>query len=259
VYGSRSNTPDLVLRDGKTYRLISDQLGSPRYAVNVANKDDVPYQVSYGPWGAPTVVGGLAASTISWIPFGFAGGLYDADTGLVHFGAREYDASVGRWVSKDPSRFHGGTNLYMYSWNDPVNFRDRTGRRPTGAGGAPGTGEGGSEGTGGIPWTPAPHATPWPLGDRDWCGSVGTEWVPESDPLGSSNFQSACRTHDDCYGQCGSDKFDCDWNLGHDMQDQCVAQGDPCNVAGLVYFGAVYVFADAAFNNAQADCTCGGP
>ena len=32
-------------------------------------------------------------------PFGFAGGLYDKDTGLVRFGARDYDASVGRWTS----------------------------------------------------------------------------------------------------------------------------------------------------------------
>jgi RHS repeat-associated protein len=35
-------------------------------------------------------------------PFGFAGGLYDADTGLVRFGARDYDAYTGRWTAKDP-------------------------------------------------------------------------------------------------------------------------------------------------------------
>ena len=43
-------------------------------------------------------------------PFGFAGGLYDADTGLVRFGARDFDAVTGRWVLKDPSRFAGGLN-----------------------------------------------------------------------------------------------------------------------------------------------------
>jgi RHS repeat-associated protein len=128
VFASRSNTPDLVITGGKTYRLISDHLGSPRYAVNVANKDDVAYQVSYSPLGAATVEGGLASSTISWIPFGFAGGLYDPDTGLVHFGAREYDPEVGRWISKDPIRFDGGqTNLYVYVNNDPVNRRDPSG------------------------------------------------------------------------------------------------------------------------------------
>jgi len=128
IYGSRQNTPDLVIRDGKTYRLISDQLGSPRYAVNVADKDDVPYQVSYSPLGVPAVAGGLAPITIDWIPFGFAGGMYDYQTGLVHFGARDYDPETGRWLTKDPIRFDGGqANLYVYVGNDPINSADATG------------------------------------------------------------------------------------------------------------------------------------
>jgi RHS repeat-associated protein len=61
-------------------------------------------------------------------PFGFGGGLYDADTGLVLFGARDYDPSVGRWVSKDPIRFDGGqVNLYVYVNDDPVNSTDPEG------------------------------------------------------------------------------------------------------------------------------------
>jgi len=34
-------------------------------------------------------------------PFGFAGGLHDRDTGLVRFGARDYDPETGRWTAKD--------------------------------------------------------------------------------------------------------------------------------------------------------------
>ena len=64
------------------------------------------------------------------IPFGFAGGLYDKDTGLVRFGARDYDASVGRWTAKDPARFHGGMNLYGYVVNDPVDRFDLKGKSP---------------------------------------------------------------------------------------------------------------------------------
>ncbi|MBN1960884.1 MAG: hypothetical protein JW841_08050, partial [Deltaproteobacteria bacterium] len=61
-------------------------------------------------------------------PFGFAGGLYDRDTGFVRFGARDYDPKVGRWTSKDPILFEGGdTNLYTYVRNDPVNFLDISG------------------------------------------------------------------------------------------------------------------------------------
>ncbi len=61
-------------------------------------------------------------------PFGFAGCLYDVDTKLCHFGAREYDASTGRWLSKDPIGFGGGdTNLYGYVLNDPINLIDSSG------------------------------------------------------------------------------------------------------------------------------------
>ena len=60
-------------------------------------------------------------------PFGFAGGLYDRDTGLVRFGARDYDAGVGRWVAKDPIRFNGSMNLFSYVGSEPANVTDPTG------------------------------------------------------------------------------------------------------------------------------------
>lgn len=54
--------------------------------------------------------GSIAANTNTTmkLPFGFAGGLMDWDTGLVHFSARQYDPSWGRWLSKDPIIFGGG-------------------------------------------------------------------------------------------------------------------------------------------------------
>ena len=67
----------------------------------------------------------------SWCdqPFGFAGGIWDRDTGLVHFGAREYDPETGRWLQKDPIRFAGGdSNLYAYVGGDLVNCIDPDGR-----------------------------------------------------------------------------------------------------------------------------------
>jgi RHS repeat-associated protein len=55
------------------------------------------------------------------------GGLYDPDTGLVRFGARDYDPNIGRWVSKDPILFKGHqANLYVYAGNDPINRADVT-------------------------------------------------------------------------------------------------------------------------------------
>jgi RHS repeat-associated protein len=33
------------------------------------------------------------------VPFGFAGGLQDRDTGLIRFGFRDYDPFTGRWIA----------------------------------------------------------------------------------------------------------------------------------------------------------------
>ena len=60
-------------------------------------------------------------------PFGFRGGLYDPDTGLVEFGCRWYDAETGRWISKDPILLDGGWNVYAFCDNDPINRIDPTG------------------------------------------------------------------------------------------------------------------------------------
>jgi RHS repeat-associated protein len=61
-------------------------------------------------------------------PFGFAGGLYDPQTGLLRFGARDYDPETGRWTAKDPIGFAGGgSNLYGYVLSDPVNLLDPSG------------------------------------------------------------------------------------------------------------------------------------
>ncbi|MBD3322710.1 MAG: hypothetical protein GF350_16530 [Chitinivibrionales bacterium] len=52
------------------------------------------------------------------------GGLYDCETGLVRFGARDYAAEVGKWTSKDPIGFAADFNQFRYTKNDPVNFID---------------------------------------------------------------------------------------------------------------------------------------
>jgi len=62
------------------------------------------------------------------IPLGFAGGLFDSDTGLTRFGFRDYDADTGRFTAKDPLGHLGGDpDLYGYCLDDPVNRTDPTG------------------------------------------------------------------------------------------------------------------------------------
>lgn len=122
VFGSKPNVPDYFTTGAGTFRVLSDHLGSPRLVVNVSS-GAVVEEIDYDEFG--NVTNDSAPGTI---PFGFAGGLYDRDTGLVRFGARDYDASVGRWTSKDPIRFKGsGLNLYSYALNNPINMLDSEG------------------------------------------------------------------------------------------------------------------------------------
>ncbi|WP_437967423.1 DNRLRE domain-containing protein [Sorangium sp. So ce260] len=122
VYGRKRNVPDLILKGAATYRVLTDHLGSPRLVVNTAN-GAVAQRIDYDEFGRV-----LQDTNPGFQPFGFAGGLYDRDTKLVRFVARDYDAEVGRWASMDPILFRGGSsNLYEYAANDPVNRRDPSG------------------------------------------------------------------------------------------------------------------------------------
>jgi RHS repeat-associated protein len=104
-----------------TYRIYGDHLGSLRAVVKSA--DGTPVQLmQHDAWG--NVLMDTVAAGFDRVPFGFAGGQYDENTKLVRFGAREYDATTGRWLSKDEARFGGGWNFYEYAGSDPVNYGD---------------------------------------------------------------------------------------------------------------------------------------
>ena len=125
VYASKGNVPDFMIKNGTTYRIISDHLGSPRLVIDVAT-GNVAQKLEYDVFGNVTT-----DTAYGFQPFGFAGGLYDRDTSLTRFGARDYDPVAGRWTSKDPIRFSGrDTNLYGYVLNDPVNLYDLNGLAP---------------------------------------------------------------------------------------------------------------------------------
>ncbi len=122
VYGSKVNVPDYLIKDAITYRIVSDHLGSPRLVINTTD-GTVAQRMDYDEFGNVTL-----DTNPGFQPFGFAGGLYDIDTSLVRFGARDYDPEIGRWTAKDSIGFAGGdTNLYGYVLGDPVNLIDSLG------------------------------------------------------------------------------------------------------------------------------------
>ena len=122
VYGTKPNVPAYMIKDGTTYRFITDPRGSVRLVVNT-DTGAIVQRIDYSPFGKV-----ITDTNPGFQPFGFAGGLYDLDTGLVRFGARDYDPETGRWTATDPIGFNGGdTNLYGYVIGDPVNLSDSAG------------------------------------------------------------------------------------------------------------------------------------
>ena len=86
-----------------------DQVGSPR--VVYTENGQIVKEITYDSFG--TIL--HDTNETLKIPFGFAGGLYDADTELVRFGYRDYDPVTGKWTAKDSIGFDGGdSNLYGY-------------------------------------------------------------------------------------------------------------------------------------------------
>ncbi|MBM4344442.1 MAG: hypothetical protein FJ100_13820 [Deltaproteobacteria bacterium] len=173
AYGSLGHSPDAAVRfDTATgavagvYWFVHDQVGSVVAVVDTAT-GAVVERSSYGPWGNRTVE---VPNAVFSHPFGFAGGLHDADTGLVRFGAREYDPRIGRWLARDPIGLRGGgIRLRMRSTRRRAGSTPKAGRPllPVGASclhrqlpRAP-------------PWTPLGNWAKWHLGLGDGVISIG--------------------------------------------------------------------------------------
>jgi len=121
---------------------------------------EVPYQVYHhedhlSGAGVDTNSSGEAVNVFDYYPFGsvrleeqnglfendfkFTGKELDSETGLYYYGARYYDAELGRFVSEDPLQFRPGElmktfgtnpqalNFYAYVLNNPMNITDPSG------------------------------------------------------------------------------------------------------------------------------------
>jgi RHS repeat-associated protein len=86
--------PVAMTKGGTTYYLTYDQVGSLRVVAD--SSGNVVKRIDYDSFG--NIINDSDPSFT--VPFGFAGGLHDHDTGLVRFGLRDYDPDVGRWLAK---------------------------------------------------------------------------------------------------------------------------------------------------------------
>ncbi|BCS98768.1 hypothetical protein DSLASN_44000 [Desulfoluna limicola] len=114
--------PISMTKGSDTYTLLYDQVGTLRAVSD--SSGNIVKQGTYDTFGYV-----LSDTNDAFtVPFGFAGGLHDRDTGLVRFGYRDYDPESCRWTAKDPILFEGGdTDLYGYVLDDPVNLVDPEG------------------------------------------------------------------------------------------------------------------------------------
>jgi len=108
-------------RGGTSKYYHADALGTTRAITNSSQtKTD---SLDTDAFGMSVAVTGTTPT-----PFGFAGQhgyQNDSVTGLMRLGHRFYDASVGRFLSRDP--IQDGYNWYTYCNNDPVNGVDPSG------------------------------------------------------------------------------------------------------------------------------------
>jgi len=104
--------------------LMPDQQGTSLIAISAGDQSAIERWQT--PFGSPR------GSVPSWPnEKGFVGGTVDP-TGTTHLGAREYDPTIGRFISADPVIDHGDpqqVNGYAYANNSPVTMSDPSGLR----------------------------------------------------------------------------------------------------------------------------------
>ena len=111
------------VRGGNTRVYHADSLGTTRAMSGSSGSASASLETDA--FGQTVSVGG------TFTPFGFAGGhgyQSDPDSGLMKLGHRYYDASIGRFLSRDP--IQDGDNWYVYCGNDPLNSVDPSGLNP---------------------------------------------------------------------------------------------------------------------------------
>jgi RHS repeat-associated protein len=106
--------------------LLGDALGSVRGASDAdgALIGSADYEV----------FGAVRGTSSTGSVFDFTGEQTDAESGLIHLRARQYDPRTGRFLSRDVVQPNApgtqGYNLYAYTANNPTTFTDPSGQVP---------------------------------------------------------------------------------------------------------------------------------
>ncbi|HEL3173133.1 TPA: RHS domain-containing protein, partial [Stenotrophomonas maltophilia] len=102
----------------------TDHLGTPQELTD--ERGDIAWAAEYRAWGVVKEALRKASGKAPIVnPIRFQGQYHDHETGLHYNRYRYYDPEVGRFVSKDPTGFTGGLNIFQYvpnpaTWVDPL-------------------------------------------------------------------------------------------------------------------------------------------
>lgn len=114
------------------YHVATDGHGSVTALLDPNGTAVAAYE--YDPFGQPLrAEGATAPETLGSTdqpgdnPFRYSNKYWDRETGLYDYGLRFYDPSLGRFINRDPIAEAGGTNLYAFAGNNPVNRWDYLG------------------------------------------------------------------------------------------------------------------------------------
>ena len=124
VYATHSNVPDLMVQGATTYRIITDQVG-----IAAGGRGHEPRRGrrrnSTTTSSATSRATSAPASSRSASPAACT----TATPGWCASAPATTTRRLGRFTTPDPLRFGGGgTNLYGYALNDPVNLSDPSGQ-----------------------------------------------------------------------------------------------------------------------------------
>jgi len=120
------STPVALLKDGKTYRIFSDQIDTPRVITDSTNNILCAWDIK--PFGESQPDEDVDGDNIKLsYNLRFPGQYYDVETGKHYNFNRDYDPVTGRYVQSDPIGLDGGMNGYGYISNKPLTDIDPTG------------------------------------------------------------------------------------------------------------------------------------
>jgi RHS repeat-associated protein len=123
----QSAPPANVANDQIRYSL-TDHLGSSTLELD-ADAQLISQEIYY-PYGETAWFAGRSEVEAKYKTVRYSGKERDA-TGLYYYGLRYYAPWLMRWINPDPAGGVDGPNYYRFVRNDPINFNDPSGAKPS--------------------------------------------------------------------------------------------------------------------------------